>query len=48
MGKFLQCLTELSAQDTIMVWYYSVTFLSDSDEVNDVQTQVQSEIGFMR
>ena len=26
MGKFHQCLTELSAHDTIMVWYYSFFF----------------------
>ena len=29
MGKFRQCLTELSARDTIMAWYYSLTFLLD-------------------
>ena len=27
MGKFCQILTELFAQDTIMVGYYSLTFL---------------------
>ena len=27
MGKFHQCLTELSACDTIMAGYYSLTFL---------------------
>ena len=27
MGKFHQCLTELSACDMIMVGYYSLTFL---------------------
>ena len=27
MGKFRQCLTELSACDTMMVGYYSLTFL---------------------
>ena len=27
MGKFHQCLTELSAYDTIMAGYYSLTFL---------------------
>ena len=27
MGKFRQCLTELSAHDTIMAGYYSLTFL---------------------
>ena len=27
MGKFSQCWTELSAGDTIMVGYYSLTFL---------------------
>ena len=27
MGKFRQCLTELSARDTIMAGYYSLTFL---------------------
>ena len=26
MGKFFQCLAELSAQDMIMVGYYSLTF----------------------
>ena len=27
MGEFRQCLTELSAQDTIMAGYYSLMFL---------------------
>ena len=27
MGEFGQCLTELSAHNTIMVGYYSLTFL---------------------
>ena len=27
MGKFRQCLTELSTRDTIMAGYYSLTFL---------------------
>ena len=27
MGKFRQCLTELSARDMIMAGYYSLTFL---------------------
>ena len=27
MGKFRQCLTELSASDSIMAGYYSLTFL---------------------
>ena len=27
MGKLRQCLTELSARDTIMAGYYSLTFL---------------------
>ena len=27
MCKFRHCLTELSVRDTIMAWYYSLTFL---------------------
>ena len=30
MGKFRQCLTELSARDTIMAGYYSLRFLFQS------------------
>ena len=43
MDKFRQCLTELSAHDTIMVGYCSLTFLfTASDQIEAISVPVNS------
>ena len=44
MGKFRQCLTELSVLDTIMPRYYSLTFLLDLLALKSVNIYFHIEI----
>ena len=45
MGKFLQCLTELSTHDTIMAGYYNLMFLFGDVLIFKIITVFTLDIG---